>query len=93
MARQYPRHAPLGLRTRVKAEVWQPKLVEITHEDLRALTDAIVERGAPATAVHSREIVLQVYRWSHRERGQKVENRPIWCALDHRQSSSREIEH
>lgn len=40
------------------------KLAEITHEDLRVLTDAIVERGAPATAVHSREIVLQVYRWA-----------------------------
>ena len=49
------------------------KLAEITHEDLRALTDAIVERGAPATAVHAREVVLQVYRWAI-ERGQKVEN-------------------
>ena len=47
--------------------------MEITHEDLRALTDAIVERGAPATAVHVREIVLQVFRWAI-ERGQKVEN-------------------
>src|SRR5690606_36988845 len=42
-------------------------------EDLRALTDAIVERGAPATAVHAREIVYPVYRWAI-ERGQKVEN-------------------
>lgn len=49
------------------------KLTEITHEDLRALTDAIVERGAPATAIHTRDIVLQVYRWAI-ERGQKVEN-------------------
>lgn len=49
------------------------KLAEITHEDLRALTDAIVERGAPATAVHVREVVHQVYRWAI-ERGQKVEN-------------------
>lgn len=49
------------------------KLTEITHEDLRALTDAIVERGAPATAVHAREIVLQVFRWAI-ERGQKVDN-------------------
>ncbi|GAJ78271.1 LOW QUALITY PROTEIN: integrase [Vibrio sp. JCM 18905] len=50
------------------------KLTEITHEDLRALTDAIVERGgAPATAVHTRDIVLQVYRWAI-ERGQKVDN-------------------
>lgn len=49
------------------------KLSEITHEDLRAVTDAIVKRGAPATAVHSREIVLQIFRWAI-ERGQKVEN-------------------
>lgn len=49
------------------------KLVEITHEDLRALTDAVVDRGAPATAVHAREIVLQVFRWAI-ERGRKAEN-------------------
>lgn len=49
------------------------KLAEICHEDLRILTDSIVARGAPATAVHAREVVLQVYRWAI-ERGQKVEN-------------------
>lgn len=48
-------------------------LREITHDDLRSLTDKIVERGAPATAVHAREIVMMVYRWAN-ERGQKVEN-------------------
>ncbi|WP_317929093.1 tyrosine-type recombinase/integrase [Halioxenophilus sp. WMMB6] len=48
-------------------------LSEITHEDLRALTDTIVARGAPATAVHAREVVMLVYRWAI-ERGQKVEN-------------------
>src|SRR5690606_423145 len=57
----------------LKAKFGNWKRTEITHEDLRALTDAIVERGAPATAVHAREIVLQVYRWAI-ERGQKVEN-------------------
>jgi len=57
----------------LKAKFGNWKLTEITHEDLRALTDAIVERGAPATAVHVREIVLQVYRWAI-ERGQRVEN-------------------
>ena len=57
----------------LKLKFGNQKLVEINHEDLRALTDAIVERGAPATAVHSREIVLQVFRWAI-ERGQKVEN-------------------
>ncbi len=57
----------------LKAKFASQKLSEITHEDLRALTDAIVERGAPATAVHAREVLFQVYRWAM-ERGQKVEN-------------------
>lgn len=57
----------------LKPKFGNQKLAEITHEDLRALTDVIVERGAPATAVHSREVVLQVFRWAI-ERGQKVEN-------------------
>uniref|UniRef100_UPI0021CC81A8 tyrosine-type recombinase/integrase n=1 Tax=Serratia marcescens TaxID=615 RepID=UPI0021CC81A8 len=57
----------------LKSKFAQQKLTEITHEDLRALTDNIVEREAPATAVHAREIVLQVYRWAI-ERGQKVDN-------------------
>lgn len=60
--RFHPRYA--RLRARVEAEFGNQKLVEITHEDLRALTDAIVERGAPATAVHARGVVLQVYRWA-----------------------------
>ena len=37
----------------LKPKFSNQKLVEITHEDLRALTDAIVERGAPATAIHA----------------------------------------
>jgi len=57
----------------LKPKFGNQKLVEITHEDLRALTDTIVERGAPATAVHVREVVMQVFRWAI-ERGQKVEN-------------------
>ncbi len=36
------------------------KLTEIAHEDLRALTDAIVKRDVPATAVHAREMVRGV---------------------------------
>jgi len=64
-------------RSVYKRELEKPfakcKLTEFTHEDLRRLTDGIVERGAPATAVHAREIVLQVYRWAI-ERGQKVDN-------------------
>ena len=46
---------------------------EITHEDLRRLCDKIVERGAPATAVHVREILLMVYCYAN-ERGHKYEN-------------------
>ncbi|TRX76395.1 tyrosine-type recombinase/integrase [Pseudomonas mangiferae] len=57
----------------LKPKFGSRKLIEITHEDLRALADTIVERGAPATAVHAREIVQQVFRWAI-ERGQKVEN-------------------
>jgi len=57
----------------LKPKFGSQKLTEITHEDLRALTDAIVERGAPATAALCREIVMQVFRWAM-ERGQKVEN-------------------
>ncbi|WP_137010105.1 tyrosine-type recombinase/integrase [Aquitalea aquatilis] len=49
------------------------KLSEITDEDLRSLCDKIKGRGAPATAVHAREIVQQIYRWAI-ERGQKVTN-------------------
>ena len=57
----------------LKKRFGNQKLTEITHEDLRALTDAVVDRGAPATAVHARDVVLQVYRWAI-ERGQNVEN-------------------
>src|SRR5690606_11129442 len=57
----------------LKSQFSNQKLVAIAHEDLRALADAIVERGAPASAVHVREIVLQVFHWAL-ERGQKVEN-------------------
>lgn len=57
----------------LKPKFGNRKLIEINHEDLRALTDTIVERGAPATAVHARDVMMMVYRWAA-ERGQKVEN-------------------
>ncbi|WP_425290057.1 tyrosine-type recombinase/integrase [Shewanella algae] len=57
----------------LKAKFGNLQLTEISHEDLRMLTNSIVDRGAPATAVHTREIVMQVFRWAM-ERGQKVEN-------------------
>ena len=37
---------------------------EIAERELRALCDAIVARGAPATAVHAREVVLLVFRYA-----------------------------
>lgn len=49
------------------------KMTEITHEDLRGMCDKIVERGAPATAVHAREVVYMVFRYAM-ERGHKYEN-------------------
>jgi integrase len=60
------------------------KMTEIGHEELRELCDSIVERGAPATAVHAREVVLMVYRYAL-DRGHRYENpaelvRPISIA-------------
>ena len=49
------------------------KMTEISHEDLRSLCNKIVERGAPATAIHAREIVQMVYRYAI-ERGHQYEN-------------------
>lgn len=54
--------------------VWRNrKLEEITAEDLRALTQKIKDRGAPATAVHAREVVMQIFAWAI-QRGSKVAN-------------------
>lgn len=49
------------------------KMWEITHQDLRLLCDKIVERRAPATAIHAREIVMMVFRHAI-ERGHQYEN-------------------
>src|SRR5204862_4493452 len=48
-------------------------LEEIRPSELMALCDRIKARGAPATAVHTREIVGQVYRHAI-GRGLQVEN-------------------
>jgi hypothetical protein len=40
---------------------WRHRLPEIAPDDLRAHCTAIVERGAPATAIHVRDIVKQIY--------------------------------
>ncbi len=60
----------------LKPKFSNQKLVEITHEDLRALSDAIMERGAPATAVHAREVVLQVFHWWSRPSGGRAATFP-----------------
>lgn len=57
----------------LKDKFGKAKLSEITHGDLRCLTDAIVARGAPATAVHAREVMMLVFRWAI-ERGVSVSN-------------------
>lgn len=49
------------------------KLIEITHDDLRALCDKIVARGAPATAVQAREVVQAVYRYAT-DKGHHIAN-------------------
>ncbi len=40
------------------------QMEEITPEDLRERCDKIVARGAPATAVHVREVLNQIYRYA-----------------------------
>ncbi|HQS59613.1 MAG TPA: tyrosine-type recombinase/integrase [Gallionellaceae bacterium] len=49
------------------------KMAEFTDTDLRALCEKIVERGAPATAIHVREIVQAVYRYAA-DKGHKYQN-------------------
>lgn len=48
-------------------------LTEVTPDDLRALCAKVKARGAPATAVHIRDIVKQVYAFAILH-GEKVEN-------------------
>ena len=48
-------------------------LQEITPDDLRALCAKIVDRGAPATALHVRDIVKQIYGFAILN-GEKVAN-------------------
>lgn len=37
---------------------------EVSEEDVRALCDKIIARGAPATAVHVRDIMMFMYDWA-----------------------------
>jgi integrase len=54
--------------------VWRNRLLpEITPDDLRALCGKIVDRGAPATAIHVRDILKQIYGFAILH-GEKVSN-------------------
>ena len=54
--------------------VWRKRLLnEIAPDDLRAHCAAIVERGAPATAIHVRDIVKQIYGFAILH-GEKISN-------------------
>jgi integrase len=53
---------------------WKNRLLtEITPDDLRALCKKVKDRGAPATAIHVRDIVKQIYRFA-KANGAKVAN-------------------
>ncbi|MFS3135670.1 tyrosine-type recombinase/integrase [Gluconacetobacter sacchari] len=54
--------------------VWRSRLLsEITPDDLRAHCGKIVERGAPATAIHVRDILKQIYGFAILH-GEKITN-------------------
>jgi integrase len=54
--------------------VWKNRLLaEITPDDLRAICLKVKERGAPATAIHVRDIVKQIYGFAILH-GEKVAN-------------------
>jgi integrase len=54
--------------------VWKNRLLtEITPNDLRALCNKVKDRGAPATAIHVRDIVKQIYGFAILH-GEKVSN-------------------
>ncbi|TGV15220.1 site-specific integrase [Mesorhizobium sp. M8A.F.Ca.ET.173.01.1.1] len=54
--------------------VWRNRLLtEITPDDLRVLCGKIVNRGAPATAIHVRDILKQIYSFAVLH-GEKVGN-------------------
>ncbi|MCA0048205.1 tyrosine-type recombinase/integrase [Mesorhizobium sp. B283B1A] len=54
--------------------IWDKRvLTEITSDDLRALCAKVRDRGAPATAIHVRDIVKQVYGYAILH-GEKIAN-------------------
>ena len=83
VANRWMDHAPMADSTRQMRrsifvrEVlpqWRNRLLnEITPNDLRAHCLSIVERGAPATAIHVRDIVKQIYGYAILH-GEKIAN-------------------
>jgi len=56
------------------APTWKSRLLtEITPDDLRALCLQVKERGAPATAIHVRDIVKQIFGFAILN-GEKISN-------------------
>ncbi|MEO6215207.1 MAG: tyrosine-type recombinase/integrase [Sphingomonas sp.] len=54
--------------------VWRNRLLsEIAPDELRAHCLSIVERGAPATAIHVRDILKQIYAFA-KLHGEKIDN-------------------
>ncbi|TIO39296.1 MAG: integrase, partial [Mesorhizobium sp.] len=54
--------------------LWEKRLLaEITPDDLRALCAKVRDRGAPATAVHIRDVVKQIYSYAILH-GEKIAN-------------------
>ncbi len=71
--------------------VFQNRLLnEITADDLRALCNKVKARGAPATAVHVRDIVKQVYAFAILH-GEKVDNRIVIAGRDSAHDSINQV--
>jgi len=62
-----------SVRARSQETVREAQVGRNRREKLRRLCDRIVARGAPATAVQAREVVMLLFRYA-REREQKVAN-------------------
>lgn len=71
VAQRSMEHAPMADITRnMRRSIFNPQVLpqwrnrllnEITSNDLRAHCKAIMDRGTPATAIHVRDIVKQIY--------------------------------
>ena len=82
--------------------IWAKRLLpEVAPDDLREHCATIVERGAPATAIHVRDIVKQIYAFANqhgekgrqsRRRGRPFIDRPF-CAPRPRTLSNRDPRH